>query len=148
MLNHYAIPSPEWEQQSTSGASYSYGAAWIINNLGGGNYEIIAAYVEPNTPASSAGFTRGTKILIADGVSTNNITFRYEAERVNEAIYPTKENASHTFTIKQPDGTQKPFQCNPKRLIEQTVLNTKTINTNNGKVGYLTFNSHLKPLNH
>lgn len=141
---HYAIPSPEWEQRSSEGASYGYGAKWIINHLGGGQNEVLVAFVLPNSVAAEKGLVRGSKILSADGVSLNNITSSQDSATLNNAFFPSKAGVTHQFEIQLPNRSPTIISMQSERLVEQTVLNTKTVQTANGKVGYLTFNSHLK----
>lgn len=140
---HFSYPTEVWEQFSVTGVSASYGVIWsfISSEI---PREIVVSYTLPNSSARSAKLIRGAKLLKVDEFDIVNFIKPSDLDLVNAALFPKKEGEIHHFTILDP-GSKK------KRIITMTSANVhlqpvnkvKIINTDTGKVGYLSFLDHI-----
>lgn len=139
---HFFEPTEEAEAND-EGIAYGYGMQYK-------SYSVIpprslmVAYVEPGSPAALAGVARGAKILGID--SYNFVTENSEAgvNAINEGLFPGSLGAAHNFLILDADATEPRTLTLQSAAIETSpVLLARVLETDNGKVGYLVFNSHV-----
>lgn len=135
---HYTQNTAEYEQLRSGGASASYGA----------NFKLIEAapprlaritYVEPNSPAALAGLKRGTQIISIDGVDFETGS---DTDTLNSGLYPKENGETHTFEIRHvAEAEILTVKLTSQVVTKSPVQNTRIIDTDSGKVGYLTFNT-------
>lgn len=139
---HFTIPTDEYLQQSQSGVSAGYGVtfSFIVKQP---PRQLIVAYTEPNSPASTH-LKRGTKILEVDGLDLVNTLNSADFDPINAGLFPSGTGETHTFKVQDVgSSTTRTITMSSAVITSQPVQNVKTINTNTGKVGYLTFNAHI-----
>ncbi len=141
---HFSIASDEWQQQSQSGVRAGYGARWVVL-ASRVPRDVVVAFSEPDTPASSSGLIRGTRVLEVDGVDVLNATSQAEVAIINEAIFGPAPGSSHTFTLALPDGSETIVTMTAGNFASSPVQNIRFIASAVGKVGYFTFNDHIGP---
>ena len=137
---HFTIPTDEWIQRSQSGVTGGYGATFAIL-ASSPPRQVIVAYTQPNSPATvpETNLQRGDTILEVDGVDMVNGS---DIDTLNNGLFPG-DNETHTFTIEKLDGTQQEITMTSTQITEVPVQNVTTLETENGPVGYMTFNNHI-----
>ena len=140
---HFTYDSEEWFQLSQGGVSAGYGAEWAVLSATPPR-EILVAYTEPNTPATDNNLLRGATVLEVDGFDINTNT-QAGVDALNAGLFPSALNESHTFTIRDPDGTVRQVTMTSQQITNAMVQNVDVINTPTGDIGYLTFNYHRAP---
>ena len=106
--------------------------------------KLTVSYTQPNSPATG-NIIRGSTILKIDGIDfVNGIESPAEADKVNEALFPSIEGIEHTFVIQDSGDTQARTVTLKSALVTTIpVHNVKTFDTSSGKVGYFQFNEHI-----
>ncbi|QIR13423.1 S41 family peptidase [Shewanella aestuarii] len=142
---HFQMSTVEWEQLSESGASVGYGFNLHLRNAAPGvSRQVTIAYTDPNTPASYANISRGAIIVAIDGVNVANANDSASIDVLNNGLFPSAAGTPVTFTIRDLNAaTDREVTLTAKTVVSTPVQNTKVIDTANGKVGYLQFNSHI-----
>ena len=137
---HFTYSSEEWYQRSQSGVSAGYGATWTVLAPVPPR-EIVVAFTEPGSPASNANIQRGTRILQIDGVDVANGS---DVDTLNAGLSPASAGETHTFSILDPGATiPRTVTLTAANITSEPVQNVSLIPTLSGKVGYMTFNSHI-----
>jgi len=138
---HFSVPTEVWLALSQSGLSAGYGAQFIQLQPTQPRL-ILVAYTEPGTPATApaAGLVRGTQILEVDGINVANSS---NTDALNAGLFPASAGESHTFTVRDPNGTIRTFTMQSTVITSTPVQNVSIITTLIGKVGYMLFNSHI-----
>ena len=117
-----------------SGSSVSYGYSLLRQ---GSRLRVL--FVEPGSPADQAGLTRGATIASVDNTSL--------AQAANEiqfaALYPSKVE-THSFGIVETDGRSRSVSMTAALVVKSPVLQTKILNENGKKIGYMVFNDHIR----
>ena len=139
---HFTFPSDVWFQLSQSGISAGYGARWVLIESTPPR-EVVVAYTEPDSPARDAALARGAEVLIADGVDVVNATSQAQIDVLNDALFPEQAGGTHTFTVRDIDGTEREITMTAEEVTSTPVQNVSSISTPTGNVGYLLFNSHI-----
>jgi C-terminal processing protease CtpA/Prc len=139
---HFTIPSDEWFQLSQSGVSAGYGTEWVFLTgvLPG---EVVVAFTEPNSPATTNGLARGAQVLVADGVELINVNTQAAFDTVIAALFPSQADEPHDFIVRDLDGTQRDISMTSANVTSTPVQNVVGIPTPTGDVGYMLFNSHI-----
>ncbi len=143
---HFTRSTEEYQQFSQSGVSFGYGAELLfVRNTP--PRELYVAYVEPMSPAATAGIRRGMRIMEIDGidlVSSNNSS---DIDALNAALSPETEGEAHAFGVLawgDPDtGTYPQLAVSAADITSAPVLVTDRKVTPTGLVGYLAFNDHI-----
>ena len=137
---HYAVPTLEYYQSRFAGVSFSYGAKWRLLQSSPPR-KIVVAFVEPDSPASAAGLARGAEIVAADGVDVVNGA---DTDTLNAAFWPESGSQSHSFEVLD-RGSDSPraITMTATEITTDPVQNVSVVDTADGPVGYLTFNTHI-----
>lgn len=139
----FTYPTADWIALSQSGITAGYGAEWILgSDTPPRNVRI--AYVEPGTPAATAGLTRGMRVVTVDGVSIDDGTAAGTAS-INAGVFAPTVGTSHTLVVEDLAGLTRSVTLTAAQITKTPVQNVRTITTANGTVGYLTFNDHVAP---
>ena len=136
---HGSQNTADYNKRTQSGVTSGYGINWQFNALVPPR-DLIVRYTEPNSPADLAGLKRGSQILEIDGVdfvNGNNV------DVIDAGLFPEQVSESHSFKLLEPDGTIITKTFTSADVVSSPVQNTKVIETEIGKVGYLQFNSHI-----
>jgi len=140
---HFTIPSDEYFELVSSGASAGYGADLAIIRSSPPR-EVRIALTEPNSPASNApaSLLRGTLILEVDGVDVVNGGTQADVDVLNAGLFPGEAGETHDFVVQDiGSSTTRSFSMTSAIVSTDPVQNVKTIDTANGKVGYILFNT-------
>ena len=137
---HFTQESEAYCQLSQGGVSAGYGANWAILAASPPR-DIVVAYTEPNTPATANNLLRGAELLEIDGVPVLD----GDPGALNAGLFPSGLGESHSFTIRDPDGTERTITMVSQQITVAMVQNTEVIVTDTGRVGYMTFNYHRAP---
>ncbi len=137
---HFTVPTEEWIQQSQSGISGGYGATFAFISSSPPR-QIVVAYTEPDTPATDPAINlrRGASILEVDGVDLVNGS---DVATLNDGLFPG-DNETHDFVIEEIDGTVRTITMTSAQIASTPVQNISVLETDTGRVGYLTFNDHI-----
>ncbi len=141
---HFTIPTDEWEALSQSGISGGYGLTFSFISSRPPR-QVVVAYTEPNTPATApaANIQRGATILEVDGVDMVNASSQADVDVLNAALFPG-DNETHVFKIQDVGGgAPRSVSLTSKQILSTPVQNIRTIETQSGLVGYMTFNDHI-----
>ncbi|MGZ6124577.1 MAG: S41 family peptidase [Myxococcales bacterium] len=140
---HFTYPTATWVALSQSGVEAGYGVTWALLSPIPPR-KAVAAYNEPNSPATANNIGRGVEVLTVDGVDLVNAPDQASVNKLNAGLFPAKEGESHTFSVLDPGSTtSRPVTMVSKNVTSAPVQNVTPIDTPTGKVGYMLFNDHL-----
>lgn len=139
---HFTYDTPVWIALSQSGVSAGYGAEWAIVARFAPR-RIVAAYTEPNSPATAANLARGVEVLSIDGVDAVNDNTSAGVAGINAGLFPTTSGETHTFTVRDLGGSSRTVTMQSANVTLTPVQNVTTIATPAGPVGYMLFNDHV-----
>jgi C-terminal processing protease CtpA/Prc len=137
---HFTYPTAQWDAMQ-KGANIGYGMYWARNADGKTPRTWRLTYVIPGTPAALAGMQRGDQLLEVDGIDFVNASSSDDVARLNAAVTPIQAGEQHTLRVLRGSQTLD-FALVSAALNVNPVLQTQVLDTPNGKVGYLVFNSH------
>lgn len=138
---HFYYDTPTWEalQQGTdSGYGFELAATSTTPPR-----KYYVAYSEPNSPAGRANIARGAQILSVDGADLVNGS---DINTLNAGLFPAGAGEQHAFGLLDL-GAQTPrtVTLTSEVVALSPVQTVATLNTGNGKVGYMLFNDHNFP---
>ena len=137
---HFTYTTAAWEQLSQGGVEAGYGVQWALL-ASRPPREIVAAYVEPGSPAAANGLRRGTKVLTVDNVDVQTGT---DVDTLNGGLFPDELGRAHTFVVRDPGASDTRTVTMTSASITSTpVQNVKVLTSGGRKIGYLTFNDHI-----
>ena len=139
----FTYPTAIWEAMSQQGVELGYGIQFVaLNSSSITPRRWVVAYVEPNSPAETAGILRGDELSFVDGVDFRNANDPSSINTLNAGLNPTIAGQTHQFIFRR-NGSNLPVSSLVASNVTTTpVQNVTTITTATGVVGYLTFNSH------
>jgi len=138
---HWMEPTSGVEERTQLGVSYGYGInydrqrsiapprSWQVKN------------VTPDTQAFAAGVSRGSKLLEVDGIDFVNTTSQSELDIINNAMFSRNEGENHTFKFVSINNEEYEVTLQTAAIQGVPLQLAKTIDTPQGKVGYLLLNS-------
>lgn len=137
---HFLYPSAEWEALSQKGVSAGYGVQWVLLSSRPPR-EIVAAYVDPGSPADANGIRRGTKVLTVDGVEVERGT---DVDTLNAGLFPDEAGVAHSFVVKDVGQTStRPITMTAAEVTSQPVQEVKILTHDNRTIGYVAFHDHI-----
>lgn len=139
---HFYQDTAAWQALSQSGATAGYGFEVVVIKSVPPR-DVRVAFIEPNTPATAAGITRGSRVFAVDGVDANNATSAALIAVLNAGITPAKAGEAHSFTFQDVSGSFRTVSLTSKIIANTPVQNVKVLATPTGPVGYLLFNDHF-----
>lgn len=139
---HFTYDTEVYRQLSQGGVSAGYGME-TASVRSSPPRDIRIAFVEPNSPATTAGLQRGAKILTIDGINVVSSTGTANVNAINAALSPKAIGESHTFTFEVGGTAQPAVQLTAAKITSTPVQNVQVIDTGSGRVGYLLFNDHI-----
>ena len=138
---HYSQNTEEYNQYY-AGVSAGYGVRFFIISSSPPR-KIIVGYNEPNSPASEANLSRGAEIISIDGESIEDSD---NVDALNAGLFPVALGETHTFVVRDLNATEdRTFTMVSAETTSVPVKNITTFDVAGAKVGYFTFNSHIKP---
>ena len=141
---HFTYKTTDWIALSQSGQEVGYGVQWALISTTPPRRAVIA-YVESSVPAATlaANLSRGVEILTIDGVDLVNVSTPSGIATLNAGLAPSTAGESHTFGIRELNGTTRSVTLQAATVITSPVPTVKVLPTNAGPVGYILFNDHL-----
>lgn len=131
---HFSVDIEKWSSLVDWGLSIGYGATFKWSNRG-----LSIAYVEPSSPASSQGLSRGATIIAIDGVKVESM----DINRLNATLVPTVLGQSHKFEIEDLGASQtRHITMVSADIVSEAVKNQYTFERGSKTIGYITFNDH------
>ena len=140
---HFSIPTDEWIALSQGGVLAGYGAEFKIIS-GSPPRQVVVAYTEPNSPATSdaVNLIRGAEILEIDGVDVINSN---DIDTLNNGLFPNL-GETHSFLVRNnPESSSRSITITAEEIASTPVQNLSFLETDSGLVGYFTFNNHIAP---
>jgi C-terminal processing protease CtpA/Prc len=138
---HFMYKTSDWEALSQSGTEASYGIQWALlaDHV---PRSLTVAYIEPGSPASTAGITRGANIVTID-----NVDFRTgDATVLNNGMYPAGVGESHAFRLIDLGATTpRTVTLTSGNVALTPVLDVRTLPPPNDRVGYFHYTDHIAP---
>ncbi len=141
---HFTVDSESWFDLSQSGVSAGYGAQWVLLSSVPPR-EILVAYTEPNSPATSPSvdLARGAKVLSVDGFDIDTNTDA-GIDALNAGLFPSTIGETHSFTVQDVGAVESRSITMTSAAIEsEPVKNVEVLETSSGRVGYMVFNDHV-----
>jgi len=137
---HWLQPTSEVEELTQLGVSYGYGVSfdrkesspprnWVVNNL------------TPNTQALTVGVSRGSKLLEVDGVDFINNNTQAGVDIINNALFSNVEGETHIFKFINNNNVEYQVELQTAAITGVPLQIAKTIDTAQGKTGYILLNS-------
>lgn len=139
---HFTYDTSEWIALSQSGVEAGYGAQWAILARTPPR-RIVIAYVEPDSPAATAGLSRGMEVLTIDGQDAINGNTQATVDALNGGLFPSAAGQSHAFTFRELSGATRAATMVSAEVTSTPVQNVRVIDTPAGRVGYILFNDHI-----
>jgi C-terminal processing protease CtpA/Prc len=144
---HFTYDTAVWESLSGSGISAGYGAEFEVL-AGRPPREVVVSLVQPGTPASDAGLTRGDRILEVDGNDLVNGNTQAIVDALVAGLYPETLNETHAFVVRHlnPALPDEPISMTSQEITIDPVQFVTTVQSPGGaNVGYLLFTDHIFP---
>jgi carboxyl-terminal processing protease len=142
---HFTYNTAQYNLLSQSGVSVGYGLYWSIQQ-GTPPRKIVVQFVEPGSPAATAGITRGAELLRTDGVDVVNDGSSAGVTVINDAISPDTSGESHLLVFRDRGTTvNRSVTLTASSVASNPVPVTRVIATATGNLGYLLFNDHIAP---
>lgn len=138
---HWMEPTSGVEERTQLGVSYGYGINFDKQNSLAPPRSWQVKNVTPNTQAMTAGVSRGSKLLEIDGVDFVNTTAQSDINIMENTIFSSNEGESHTFKFIDLNNKKYQVTLQTAAITAVPLQLAKTIDTPQGKVGYLLLNS-------
>ncbi len=136
----FTYPTRAWNDLINSGTVSGYGINWTWTSPTPPR-GIRIAYVEPSSPAATAGLQRGDVLVSADGVGADDGTAGGVAT-LNAALFPSANGESHRFVFSR--GGASPTVTLVSATVTTDPVPTVSVLDNAGrKTGYIVFNDHM-----
>ena len=137
---HFTRDTAEYLAESQQGITFGYGATYKLISSSAPR-ELVIVLVNDNSPAADAGLQRGARIVTVDGVDLINGS---DADTLNAGLWPNEVNEDHSFEVLDPGATERrAITMTSAQIDTDAVPQTRIIDTDSGKVGYLLFTDHI-----
>ncbi|RZO84386.1 MAG: PDZ domain-containing protein [OM182 bacterium] len=137
---HFTRDTAEYLAESQQGITFGYGATYKLISSSAPR-ELVIVLVNDNSPAADAGLQRGARIVTVDGVDLINGS---DADTLNAGLWPNQVNEDHSFEVLDPGATERrAITMTSAQIDTDAVPQTRIIDTDSGKVGYLLFTDHI-----
>jgi C-terminal processing protease CtpA/Prc len=137
---HFTYTTEEWISLSQSGVQASYGVSWSLISRSPPRM-IVAAYVQPGSPAALEGITRGTLAITVDGVS---VADGADVATLNDGLFPNAPDVTHTLVVLDRGATEMRTVTVKSASLASTPVSSKVLPAPHDKVGYILFNDHIQ----
>lgn len=140
---HFSEPTEDYLESRTSAPQAGYGANLVAFSTTPPR-DFRVSYTEPGSPASDVTngqqkLLRGSRILTIDGVDLVNANSQAAIDTLNAGLYPSAAGETHSFTVRDPDGTERAISLTSANVVRQPVNTTSVVDTPTGPVGYIHF---------
>ncbi len=136
---HFTYDTNTWRQLSLSGNVSGYGISWaFVKNTP--PRRLVVTFVEPASPAATAGVARGMEVQTIDGVDLINDNTSTGIATLNAGLAPSANGQTHQFILRDRVGVSRSYSLASATV---TVKPVPTVRVLAGGVGYLLFNDHI-----
>ncbi|HEY7772551.1 MAG TPA: S41 family peptidase [Marinagarivorans sp.] len=134
---HFTEDEIKGDQLTFTGQRGGYGISWKFN----AERELFVSFVEPSSPASDAGVTRGMQLTHVNGIRLTELTNEQIAD-ANRAIFSPELGSEASFEFIPPMlGDALSVSLEAANISISAVLKHSILETTTGDVGYLAFNT-------
>jgi len=141
---HWLQPTSEVEELTQLGVSYGYGIDY--NRQDSPPRQWIVKNITPATQAFNSAISRGSKLLEVDGVDFVNSVDDADIETINNALFSRNEGELHSFKFVDINDTEYQVELQTAAISGVPLQIAETIETAQGKTGYLLLNSFYNSL--
>lgn len=137
---HFTYDTTVWNELSVGGVEAGYGIEWALLSRSPPR-RMVAAYVDPGSPAAQAGIVRGTEVVSVDGVDFVDGT---DAATINAGAFPARAGKVTAFGLRDPGAAAtRTVTLESVAVTKVPVQSVRTFDTPAGRVGYLHFTDHI-----
>lgn len=137
---HFVYDTEVWNRLSVGGVEAGYGIEWALLARSPPR-RMVVAYVDPGSPAASAGLSRGAEVVSVDGVDFVNGA---DAAAINAGAFPEQVGRQTSFVFREPgSAAPRAVTMTAVAVTKVPVQGVRTIDTPAGRVGYLHFTDHI-----
>ncbi|MBI3711664.1 MAG: DUF4214 domain-containing protein, partial [Burkholderiales bacterium] len=129
----FTSPQAEIDAYFGSGKSFSYGYSLLRQGT-----RLRVLFVEPGSPAESAGLKRGETLAQVDGTSLAQVANEVQFA----ALYPSKAE-THSFDVLDVQLKSRTISMTAATVTKSPVLDSQVLTDNGRKFGYMVFNDHI-----
>jgi len=141
---HFNQASDKYQTRTQSGLVSGYGISWQFNqDFVPRNLQV--RYTEPQSPAAIAGVQRGDMLVKINNIDFINSKEQTAVDSINAALFPDSPGRTFSFTLRSLQGIERTVQLTSANIQLTPVQNIKVMDTAAGRIGYLQFNSHIRP---
>jgi carboxyl-terminal processing protease len=141
---HFYQASDKYQTRTQSGLVSGYGISWQFNQAFVPR-NLQVRYTEPQSPAAIAGVQRGDILVKVNDIDFINSTEQTAIDDINAALFPDPGAQKVNFTLRNLQGLERTVQLTSANITLTPVQNVKVMDTAAGRIGYLQFNSHIRP---
>lgn len=141
---HFSQSTDEYNARTQSGVIAGYGISWEFKQTFVPR-RLVVRYTEPNSPADLAGIERGDVLVKINQIDVINSSAQADIDEINAALFGVSAGQSYNFSIQKLNGEEQIIQLTAGNIELMPVHNVKLLDTDAGRVGYLQFNSHIRP---
>jgi len=136
---HFAIDTADWISQSQGGTEAGYGLQWaLLASVPPRSLRI--AYVNPGSPAATAGLERGATVISIDGVAVLD----GNPAPLNAGLFPDNIGEQHTFVVRDRGASTTHSVVLTSATVNLVpVQGVHTLPAPNDHVGYMLFTDHI-----
>jgi carboxyl-terminal processing protease len=139
---HFTYATTEWIALAQSGTSAGYGVEWaVVRPIPPRN--IVAAYVQPGSPAATAGVRRGMSVISVDGADVEFSNSPSLVDTFVAGLFPEQPGETHTFRLRDRDFLLSTITLQSASITMDPVPTVLVHSTLSGPVGYVLFNDHV-----
>ena len=137
---HFTYDSQVWFDLIQSGESVEYGAKFIQTRSSVPR-EIRIGFVEEDSPASRAGWSRGDYIVSVDGVNVAEQLTSADITTLNSGLRPDADE-THIIEVMDSAGVVTAHTMEAEVVSAAAVLTSEVLQHEGSTVGYMVFNDH------
>ncbi len=132
-------------QATSAGVVSGYGIQWAAFTSAPPRRWVVAL-VQPGSPAAIAGVLRGAELVSINGVDFVNDNTQAGVSAINAGLSPAAVNTTATYGLRLVGATAPQSFAMVSAVVNTiSVQNVRVIESNNKRVGYMTFNQFIRP---
>ncbi|GGO71710.1 S41 family peptidase [Bowmanella pacifica] len=137
---HYAQDTAERNKRTQSGVASGYGFEWVLDSPYAPR-RLHVVYIEPGSPADLAGIQRGMQLININGRDVVNDETTAGVDAINQGLFPDSVGQQTSMTFSTSGGDLFEVVVTSADYEIKAVAKTSVLDTAQGRVGYLLFNT-------